>query len=179
MSRCSQQNAHPRLRCQKNIKFLALSATNRYVSSLRHSSRRPGSSACQPQFWRLAEELSEAEALWLTTPSRYITKPCALTVSATVRPSRFSFCRLLIPHTFFCRCMAKLTVILIFFYLLIPSSSTFRCRGDPREPSTSLYPLLSFPPLSMLLLSFLSPLVTLPSMFSLASFQFLLLHTLF
>ena len=52
-------------------------------------------------------------------------------------------------------------------YLLIPSSSTFRRRGDPREPSTFVYPLLSFPPLSMLLFSFLSPLVTLSSMFSL------------
>jgi hypothetical protein len=32
-----------------------------------------------------------------------------------------------------------------YFTLLIPSSSTFRCRGGSREPSTSLYPLLSFP----------------------------------
>ena len=47
------------------------------------------------------------------------------------------------------------------------SSSTFRCRGDPRETSTSLYPLLSFPPLSRLLLPFFSPRVTLPSMSSL------------
>ena len=69
--------------------------------------------------------------------------------------------------------------LLYLFHPLLPSG----VEGIPESLPLLSILYYSFHPLFMLFLSFLSPLVTLPSMFSLvvpyASFLFLLLHTLF